>query len=110
MITRRDFLLTSTLAAVGLTGWSQVMRAEAPQRFSGLADSLGRLERASKGRLGVAVLDTGSGEKIAHRADERFAMCSTFKFLLAAAVLQRVDAGREHLDRALSIPAKPLIS
>ena len=34
---------------------------------------------------GVSVLDTESGRRIRYRADERFAMCSTFKLLLAAA-------------------------
>jgi len=34
-----------------------------------------------------------------HRADERFPMCSTFKWLLAAQVLSRVDAGEERLSR-----------
>jgi beta-lactamase class A len=36
-------------------------------------------------------------------------MCSTFKMLLAAAVLQRVDAGKDRLDHLLAIPAKPLV-
>ncbi|GAA5107460.1 class A beta-lactamase BlaC [Nocardia iowensis] len=34
-------------------------------------------------------LATGTGATIAHRADERFAFCSTFKGLAAAAVLHR---------------------
>jgi beta-lactamase class A len=36
-------------------------------------------------------------------------MCSTFKFLLVSAVLRRVDAHQETLERALAIPAKPLL-
>ncbi len=36
-------------------------------------------------------------------------MCSTFKFLLASAVLQRVDRNQETLDHALAIPGKPLL-
>jgi beta-lactamase class A len=35
---------------------------------------------------------------MAHRADERFAMCSTFKWILAAAVLAQVDRGQLRLD------------
>jgi len=38
-------------------------------------------------RLGVAVLDTGTGHVDGYRLDERFALCSTFKLVLAAAVL-----------------------
>ncbi|WP_280406429.1 class A beta-lactamase [Nocardia brasiliensis] len=52
-------------------------------------DRLFELERKFDARLGVYALDTASGATIAHRADERFAFCSTFKGLAAAAVLQR---------------------
>lgn len=47
------------------------------------------LERKYGARLGVYALATGSGVELAHRADERFAFCSTFKGLAAAAVLAR---------------------
>jgi beta-lactamase class A len=57
------------------------------------------LERQHGGRLGVAILDTGNGRRIGHRADERFLMCSTFKLLAVAAVLARVDRGAERLGR-----------
>jgi beta-lactamase class A len=67
----------------------------------GAEAKLALLERRHGGRLGVAVLDTGSGRRVAHRADERFLMCSTFKLLLVSAVLTRVDAGKEQLDRRI---------
>lgn len=70
---------------------------------------LAELERETGGRLGVAVLDTGTGRRIAYRAGERFAMCSTFKFLAAAAVLARVDAGRDHLDRRVPYSRRDLL-
>jgi beta-lactamase class A len=67
------------------------------------------LERQYGGRLGVAVLDTGSGQHGGYRADERFQMCSTFKMLLAAAVLWRVDRGKEQLDRRLVFGKEALL-
>lgn len=67
------------------------------------------LESRLGGRLGVAVLDSGTGEISAWRGDERFAMASTFKAPLCAAVLERVDAGDERLDRAIPIDADDLI-
>jgi beta-lactamase class A len=67
------------------------------------------IERRAGGRLGVAALDTGSGRRIGHRADERFAMCSTFKLLLAAAVLKKVDEGRERLDRIIAYSKADLL-
>lgn len=68
-----------------------------------------QLEHINGGRLGVAILDTGTGERSGHRADERFPMCSTFKFLLASAVLHRVDREQETLHHTLAIPSKPLL-
>ena len=36
-------------------------------------------------------------------------MCSTFKFLLVSAILQRVDRHQETLNAIISIPPKPLL-
>ncbi|MGK5739365.1 class A beta-lactamase [Micromonospora sp. URMC 103] len=55
------------------------------------------LERTFDARLGVYALATGTGATVTHRADERFAFCSTFKGLAAAAVLSRNPLS--HLDR-----------
>ncbi|MFD8518593.1 class A beta-lactamase [Streptomyces capillispiralis] len=59
--------------------------APAPVDPRALAD----LEREYGARLGVFAVDTGTGATVVHRADERFAFCSTFKTLAAAAVLSR---------------------
>ena len=67
------------------------------------------IEVSVAGRLGVAVLDTASGELAGHRLDERFPMCSTFKFLAAALVLARVDAGQERLDRRVAVAREALL-
>lgn len=68
------------------------------------------LEAKHGGRLGVAAIDTASGRQIGHRADERFALCSTFKLLLGAAVLARVDAGGLSLDRRVPYGQADLLS
>ena len=49
------------------------------------------------GRIGVAALDTGTGQRIEYKGNERFPMCSTFKVLAAAAVLKLVDEGKNSL-------------
>ena len=92
---RRDLLkgLVLTGAAVALSRPARVMAKE-----SDVEARLTALERQHGGRLGVAILDTGNGRRFAHRGNERFLMCSTFKLLLAAAVLHRVDRGEERLD------------
>lgn len=81
--------------AVTLGGVAKAASTE----FSGLERRVAAIEKASGGRLGVAVLDTETGARFGYRAEERFPMCSTFKALLAGAVLKRVDDGRERLDR-----------
>ena len=67
------------------------------------------IEVSVAGRLGVAVLDTATGQLDGHRLDERFPMCSTFKFLAAAMVLARVDAGQERLDRRVVVTRESLL-
>jgi beta-lactamase class A len=57
-------------------------------------DHLIGLERRFDARLGVYAVATGTGATVAHRADERFAFCSTFKGLAAAAVLHRDPLSR----------------
>ncbi len=72
-------------------------------------DPLLALEKRWGGRLGVAMLDGGSGTLMGHRADERFTMCSTFKFSLAAAVLARIDAGTLHGAMPVPISARDIV-
>jgi beta-lactamase class A len=66
-------------------------------------------ENRMGGRIGVAALDTASGKRLDYRAEERFPMCSTFKFLAAAAVLKRVDEGKEKLERLVPYSAKDIL-
>ncbi len=62
------------------------------------------------GRLGVCAIDTRSGARILYRAGERFAMCSTFKWLLAAAVLKRSESGQQPLDQRVLYSKADLLS
>lgn len=68
----------------------RVTRSPSPARFTAL-------EREHGARLGVYALATDTGATVTHRADERFAFCSTFKALAVAAVLHRYPLG--HLRR-----------
>ncbi|MBO9697362.1 MAG: class A beta-lactamase [Sphingopyxis sp.] len=57
------------------------------------AKAIREIEKRSGGRLGIAVVD-GRGKLVsADRGHERFAMCSTFKLLLAGQVLERAAKG-----------------
>lgn len=103
---RRSFSTGLALAGLGSTGW--LYATEKPGPTAELAWP--QLERAVGGRLGVAVLDTGSGATWGHRQDERFAMCSTFKWLAASLVLSRVDAGQEQLQRLVRFSPGQLVA
>ncbi|CAM3599109.1 class A beta-lactamase [Paracidovorax anthurii] len=111
MVQRRIFLAA---AAVGAgAGWWPTGHAEDQKTMGPASESLeqalGRIESAVGGRLGVAVLDTQTGRQAAHRGDERFPLCSTFKLLLAAQVLHRVDQGQERLDRRVTYRRADLV-
>ena len=57
------------------------------------AKAIREIEKRGGGRLGIAVVD-GRGKLVsADRGNERFAMCSTFKLLLAGQVLERAAKG-----------------
>ncbi|WP_030478829.1 class A beta-lactamase [Lentzea albidocapillata] len=62
-------------------------------------DALSELEKKFDARLGVYAM-SDNGSTIEHRADERFAFCSTFKGLAAAAVLHRNPMS--HLDTVVT--------
>jgi beta-lactamase class A len=71
--------------------------------------SVAEIEASVGGRLGVFAVDTGTGRQLAHRADELFAMCSTFKWVLAAAVLVGVDRAQLSLDERVSYGPSDLL-
>jgi beta-lactamase class A len=86
-----------------------LLAASTPGSTSDFANRILSIEERTGARIGVAALDTGSGKRLDSRSEQRFPMCSTFKFLAAAAVLKRVDEGQEKLDRFVSYDAKDLL-
>jgi beta-lactamase class A len=73
------------------------------------ATRIAAIETRIAGRIGVAALDTSDGRRIEHRSEERFPMCSTFKFLAAAAVLKHVDEKKEKLEQFVPYGAKDIL-
>ena len=96
---RRNVLKSALVGASALFVRPSIMLAAEVNHD--LREKIAALERVRGGRLGVAILDSGSGQRLGYRDYERFLMCSTFKLLLAGAVLKRVDCGDERLDRRL---------
>lgn len=67
------------------------------------------LEKRAGGRLGAAAVSQAGKTRLLYRGGERFALCSTFKALLAAATLARVDAGKESLRLPLPFKESDLL-
>ena len=94
------------LAGIGAT----VLAAGMPARAA--SETVRRLEEVEArtgGRIGLFVRNTGNGRAIAYRPDERFAMASTFKAALAAAVIAGSEAGDFRLDRRIPYTAGDLL-
>jgi beta-lactamase class A len=87
----------------GVQLWLGLTAPAADEQKSGqtAAAGIAEIERDLQGRIGVAILDTANNRSIAYHATDRFPTCSTFKFLVAAAVLNRVDKKEEQLDRLI---------
>jgi beta-lactamase class A len=78
MVTRRHLLLGTFATLTTACATSRIaVPAEVP---GGAPRSLAEIEARVGGRVGVFAIDTRTGRQLAYRPDERFAMCSTFKW------------------------------
>jgi beta-lactamase class A len=101
MIDRRYFLVGSGAVLSGCAVAANGRSRHA--NFDAIEASLGQ-----GGRLGVAAMNTATGQVLTHRPNERFALCSTFKVALAAAWLARVDQGVSSLSDLIPFSAADL--
>src|ERR1700722_8119667 len=91
--------LTFGSATVGVAAEAA---AEQQRTEPSAGTSIHTIEESLGGRLGVAILDTGDGRRLEYHASDRFPLCSTFKFLAAAAILQKADKKELDLNRQIS--------
>jgi len=112
MLARRRFLQWTGAAATSALAASVLAKAPPVAATAGKAQAsdFAALEKASGGRLGVTLLNTATGARVGHRQDERFPMCSTFKFVLSATVLHLADQGTLSLDRRLPVTQQVMLS
>ncbi|MCM1950631.1 class A beta-lactamase [Streptomyces sp. G2] len=98
---------TALTAALGLAGAgpAHALTAPAGGAEDGAAARFRALEERYGARLGVHAHDVRTGRTLAHRDDERFPMCSTFKTLAVAAVLRDLDHDGTFLARRLHYTA-----
>lgn len=102
---RRDFLIA--LATISTLSAARSVASPSARRYDA-ANRLAALE-TGQARLGVCLLDTATGEVTGRRVDERFAMCSTFKLPLVAAVLREADQGRLDLGEIVRYSSSDLL-
>ncbi|WP_026471363.1 class A beta-lactamase [Alkanindiges illinoisensis] len=66
---------------------------------------LAQLEKQAQGRLGLSAINTANQMRIDYRASERFPLCSTFKLVAVAAILQQsmhnASLLQQHIDFTL---------
>jgi beta-lactamase class A len=100
-LSRRTFLFAAAALPL-LPAWAA--EAGNPQQ------RLAQLETGFAGRLGVVALNTSNGEVLSYRGDERFPLCSTFKAMLAAAILQRSKLTPGLLQERITYQKSDLVS
>lgn len=102
VISRRHLLVGAVGGAAALTlpAWAD----------DAVRQRLATLERTHGRTLGLWALETGSGQRLAYRADQRFAFCSAFKVLLAGAILQRNEAEPGLLAQHIDYDAATLVT
>lgn len=101
MSSRRE-LLASALAAAIAAMSPGAHAADADKALKRIRDRIG-------GRLGVHALDSQSGKRWGIDENSRYAMASTFKLPLAAALLWQVDRKAFTLEHSLGIAKKDLL-
>ncbi len=110
MLSRRGVMLG--LTGAGVAGAS--LLAGCSKEFShviGIGQEVAEIVRRHGGRVGVS-LTSGSGDENGNfniQSEELFAMCSVFKWVLAAAILQAVDQGKLKVAQEISYTKADLL-
>lgn len=108
LIHRRHLLRVASLlplAALPLPALAKTAAAASDQKIQ---DKIQALEAQYGGRLGVALMNVGTGAVVSHRGDERFLFNSTGKVFIAAALLAQVDDDKASLDQRIEVKTSDL--
>ncbi|CAM3476708.1 MULTISPECIES: class A beta-lactamase [Yersinia] len=103
---RRSLLLagiTLPLANLAFPSWAK--SAGQP-----LSEQLTALEEKAQGRLGVSLINIQSGKELQYRGNEAFPFCSTFKLVLAAAILRQSMSQPVLLEKHITYSEADLLS
>lgn len=86
-----------------------VFAAAQAESAPGFSSRMQALERSLHGTIGVSVLNTTNGKRLQYNGNRRFAMCSTYKWLLVAAVLYKSEKVAGLLNRKLDYQARDIV-
>lgn len=111
-ITRRSCLtLCVSVAAAQWLAPQKGLGADGPNAAAVAAEEMFRkLEQESGGRLGVAASAGEAGQSLSWRGDERFAFCSTFKVVLAGAILKQTEKNQSLLGQTVVLSKDQIVT
>jgi beta-lactamase class A len=75
-----------------------------------ITDGIAALEVRYNAFVGVSAIDLDTRREVSHRADDPFAMCSTFKAYASGRVLQKAQLGELALTDAVTIEAADVVA
>jgi beta-lactamase class A len=108
---RRQFFVGGiTLAAVTACGSPKPTLVDPAEPLPPFEDRVTALETRHNAYAGLYAVDVDTGRSVSHRADDPFAMCSTFKTYAASRVLQKSAAGELKLNDAVSISPEDIVA
>ena len=102
IVTRRAFIIASSVSALSVAANTNAKQSDVAKQVAALEQHIG-------GRIGFAAFDPATRTHFDYRGDERFAMCSTFKWLLAAHVLSKIQQGTLTLAQRIAYSEHDLL-
>jgi beta-lactamase class A len=110
-VSRRQFVVGGvTLAAMTACGPREPTLVDPAEPLPPFEDRVALLETHHNAYAGLYAVDVETGRSVSHRADDPFAMCSTFKTYAASRVLQTAAAAELQLSDAVSIQPEDIVA
>lgn len=106
---RRTMLRLGAAAPVAYATSGVLATESSAAHTTGRSPAVADLERAYDTTVGLMATNLRTGRSVRHRAHRRFAICSVFKGLAAAAVLRDHDRHGETLDRRVFYPQRDVL-
>ncbi len=110
MVNKLKRLLCLSAMMCSYANANGITESNSQNEFNSVQQQLSQLEKSSGGRLGVAAINTGNNQRIEYRGEERFPMCSTSKFMVAAAILNKSGTDSKLLETNLRYTAQDVES